>query len=156
MWQPVHVRWLSATCLAALLGFVGGAGWRHVEVERLARQVAESDEALAMRRLEATLAAAVIEAQRGEFDAGQQMASTFFMELQRRVVNLPPDTLPELDRLLARRDIVIAALARGGAGAAGSLAETLVDFRAAAELEDPLPGTPRDPLQADAPAPPTP
>jgi hypothetical protein len=105
-----------------------------------AREVASQRDAaqreLHLSQMQGTLAAAAIDARRGEYEPARQTASEFFTTL-RGQIDAGGDsalTLPQREAsapLLARRDEVITLLARGDPAAAEQLSDLYVAYRKA-------------------------
>ncbi len=142
-------RWRSALWIGsgALLGLLVGVLLQYARVERAQQQVADASAALQAARLEATLSAAVIEAQGGRFEVARQHASDFYTGLQRRLLPVT-DGAPqsELRTMLAERDSIITALARNDPASPGTLEGVLIRLRQtvhrAALDSSNVPGTP--------------
>lgn len=147
--SPTTRRWRSALWIgaAALLGFFAGFLLQYAQVNRARQQVADASAALQAARLEATLSAAVIEAQSGRFEVARQHASDFYTGLQRRllpVIDGAPQA--EVRTMLAERDSIITALARNDPASPGTLTGVLERLREtvhrAALDSSKVPGTP--------------
>ena len=128
---------------AALLVFV--PMWltgRACENERDAAQ-----RALRLGRIENSLAAAAIQARRGDYEPARDAASGFFTslraELDRADPALPAATATELRGLLSDRDQIITLLARSDEAAAERLSSMYVAYRRAAGDALPEPGPAR-------------
>lgn len=134
-----NALWIAgAVALAFLIGF----GWQFNRAERLSAELATVRHELTLRDLEATLAAATVEAQRGNHESARRLASQFFTGLQNGIAEAPPDVQPQLREVLARRDTTITALSRGAPGSAQMLTEELEAYRIAVHGQDqalPLP-----------------
>jgi len=125
-------RWRSALWIgsAAILGFLAGFLVQYAQVGRAREQVANASAALQAARLEATLSAAVIEAQGGRFEVARQHASDFYTGLQRRllpVIGGAPQA--EVRTMLAERDSIITSLARNDPASPGTLVGVLIRLR---------------------------
>ena len=130
--SPSTPRWRSALWIgaAALLGFLGGFLLQYAQVDRARQLVAESNAALQAARLEATLSAAVIEAQSGRYEVARQHASDFYTGLQRRLLPVIDGAPQEEARaMLAERDSIITSLARNDPASPATLADVLVRHR---------------------------
>ncbi len=146
--SPSH-RWRRALwiAIAAVAGFLVGFLLQYARVNSAQRQIAEYSAALQGARLEATLSAAVIEAQSGRFDVARQYASDFYTGLQRRLLPIVDDA-PQNDvrSMLAGRDSIITSLARNDPASPGMLGGVLIRLRetvrrAALDASN-MPGTP--------------
>ncbi len=116
--------------LALLAAFALGALWQYAGARRGEAALGTAQSALAEARLETTLASAVIEVQRGNYERGRQLTSDFFTGLQRHLATAPPEAAA-LRPLYAQRDNVITVLSRNDPASAGLLSRALTDFRAA-------------------------
>ncbi|WP_373058684.1 hypothetical protein [Gemmatimonas sp.] len=130
--SPSPHRWRSAFWIgtAALLGLVAGVLLQYAQLDRARRQVADTSAALQAARLEATLSAAVIEAQSGRFEVARRHASDFYTGLQRRllpVLNGAPQG--DVRTMLAERDSIITSLARNDPASPGTLTGVLERLR---------------------------
>ncbi len=114
-----------------LLAFLVGFGWQFTRAHSLAGRLEQTERALTFQRMEATLGAATIEAQRGDFEPARQLASDFFTQLQAAAGQAPSAGQPQLQQILAERDQVITELSRSDAGAGPALAQLFVRYRTA-------------------------
>jgi hypothetical protein len=138
--------------VAAIVAFAIGAGWQYsaardyradLEAVRVERDSVASD--LTWQRLEATLGAATIEAQRGNHESARRLASQFFTDLQAGIDAAPPNAQPALGGILARRDVMITELSRASLESGGQLAEVFAEYRAAmGEPVGPIPAPSAD------------
>ncbi len=130
--SPSPQRWRSALWIgsAAVLGFLAGFLLQYGQVNRARQQVADASAAIQAARLEATLSAAVIEAQAGRFEVARQHASDFYTGLQRRLLPVM-DGAPQAEArtMLAERDSIITSLARNDPASPGTLAGVLIRLR---------------------------
>lgn len=122
-------RLLLAT--GVVLAFAAGFGWQYLRAERLDDRLEETVRELEMARLEATLGAAAVEAQRGGFEAARQLTSEFFTGLQRQMDRVPADERRELEEILGRRDQLITLLSRGDPEGRDLLVRTFQGYRVA-------------------------
>lgn len=139
---------LGAVVLAFLVGFL----WQYVRADRAESRLESVSQQLEFQRLESTLAAATIEAQRGSFEVARQHSSEFFTSLQRAIPDAPAGERGELEAILARRDILITYLSREDPQGVDLLERSYFGYRSAmggAAVGVPAPGT-RPP--ADSPA----
>lgn len=128
-----NALWVAgAVALAFLIGF----GWQFNRAQRLSAELAVVRHELTLRDLEATLAAATVEAQRNNHESARRLASQFFTGLQQEVANAPPNTEPQLRGLLAQRDTTITSLSRGAPASAQLLNDQLERYRAAVHGQD--------------------
>ncbi len=114
-----------------VLAFLVGFGWQFTRAHSLEGQLDQAQRELTFQRMEATLGAATIEAQRGGFEPARQLASDFFTRLQAAVQQAPADGQAQLQQILSQRDQVITELSRNDAQAAPALAGMFVRYRAA-------------------------
>jgi hypothetical protein len=105
-----------------------------------ARQYAEEREAaqqeVRLKQMETQLAAAVINADRGEYEPARQTASDFFTSLRNQIDRGPESDLSSFQRdrlraLLPQRDDVITLLARSDPAAVNRLSEIYVTYQKA-------------------------
>ncbi len=117
---------------AALVGFV--PMWLTARTRAHERDAAQ--QALRLTQIENTLAAAAIQAGRGEYEPAREAASTFYTslnaELDRPDSGLAPHARDALQTLLAERDQMITLLARSDSAAAARLANSYIAYRQAA------------------------
>lgn len=122
---------------AFLLGFL--PMWLVARTRANERDAAQ--QALRLAQLENTLAAAALQARRGDYEPARESASTFYTNLQahvdRNTPNISESAREALQSLLARRDEVITLLARGDPGSAERLADDYASYRRGA---GPTPG----------------
>jgi hypothetical protein len=84
-------------------------------------------------RMENSLAAAAIDARRGDYEIARQAASDFFTSLRTETNKgvdsaLSPVEIPSLQPLVTRRDEIITLLARGDATSADLLSDVYVSY----------------------------
>lgn len=95
----------------------------------------EARQALRLARIENSLAAAALEARRGEYEAAREAASAFYTALQSELERPDADGLAAardaLQPILSERDEMITLLARADAAAADRLADAYVGYRSA-------------------------
>jgi hypothetical protein len=129
--MTAQARTVLVAAVAAVIAFAIGAAWQYssarVFKERL--DIAEHD--LAFQRLEATLGAATIEAQRGSYEIARQLASQFFTGLQSDYPEAPAERQPALQDVLAGRDAMITALSRSDPQSGSLLAQLFTRYRIA-------------------------
>jgi hypothetical protein len=121
-------RWILIA-IAVVLAFLAGMATQYGRGERLASQLHATQGALAIARLEATLGAAALEAQRQNYEPSRQLASEFFTDLQRNAGQMPPEMRIELQRILSLRDATITMLSRRDPESGNVLAGTLARYR---------------------------
>ena len=105
-----------------------------------ARQYADEREAaqheVRLKQMETQLAAAVINADRGEYEPARQTASDFFSSLRHQIDRGPQSDLSPVQRdrvrsLLAERDDIITLLARSDPAAATRLSDIYATYQKA-------------------------
>lgn len=135
-----------------VLAFLVGFGWQFIRAHALQGQLDQARRELTFQRMEATLGAATIEAQRGGFEPARQLASDFFTRLQGAIEIVPENEKAPLQDVLQQRDAVITQLSRSDAQSGAVLAGLFVRYRTAVgETPPAAAGAP-----AAAPAQPTP
>lgn len=115
--------------VAVLLAFALGAGWQYLRANRAEQTLGDARRELIFTRLEATLGAAAIEAQRGNHEIARQLTSDFFTGLQNDLGRAPAAGQDALRTTLTRRDAVITMLSRGDPEAASVLTRMFVQYR---------------------------
>ena len=137
--------------IAAVAAFLIGFGWQYSKARGLQQQLDQTSVDLTFKRLEATLAAATIEADRGNYEIARQLASDFFTGLQSEMDRAPEERRAELQRILSLRDGVITAASRSDPQTGSLLAQLYFTYRVASgDTPVASPATP-----APAAAPPT-
>lgn len=126
--------YLGVALAIFMLGFL--PMWMKSRANAAQRDAAQRE--LRLSQMHGTLASAVIDARRGEYEPARQTASDFFTTL-RAQVDAGTDsalTAPQRDGaapLLARRDDVITLLARGDPASAEQLSDIYVSYRKAVD-----------------------
>ncbi len=114
---------------AFILGFV--PMWLVSRTRANERDVVQ--QALRLTQLENGLAAATIQARRGDYEPAREAASTFYTNLRAELDRSPSAfTVPQreiMQSLLAQRDQLITLLARADPAVAERLADTYVSYR---------------------------
>jgi hypothetical protein len=123
-------RVVLAAVIAGVVGFALGAGWQFTSARGYANRLTTTQADLTFQRLEATLGAATVEAQRGSYELARQLASSFFTGLQQDLDRAPTDEQPFRD-ILESRDAVITALSRSDPQSGSMLAQLFVRYRIA-------------------------
>ena len=122
----------TVTAAAAVLLLAAGFGaWQAARVRGTRDELAAVRTQLALQRHESTLALAAIEATRGSYELGRQLASSFFTGLQATVSAAPAEAREPLSQILAQRDAMITALSRSDPQAAPQLTQLLIRYRMA-------------------------
>lgn len=114
-----------------VVAFGIGFGWQYMRAERLETELAETRQELVFTHLEATLAAAAVEAQQGGYEPARRLTSDFFSGLQARAGEAPPEQGQELETILGRRDQLITLLSRGDPAGRDLLVRTFRQYRIA-------------------------
>ncbi len=114
-----------------IVAFLVGFGWQFVRTHGLQGKLDQAQRDLAAQRLEATLGAATIEAQRGQFEPARRLASDFFTALQGSIDQAPETGRPALQQILQQRDQVITELSRSDAQVGTTLSGLFVQYRGA-------------------------
>ena len=147
--------------VAAVVAFAIGAGWQYSsarayrgELDTARMQLDTVRHELTFRRLEATLGAATIEAQRGNHESARRLASDFFSGLQTAIPTAPASAQPQLQQIQAQRDVRITELSRSNLESGGLLAEMFRSYRAAmGEPIGPIPAPSGQPPAGDTTSP---
>lgn len=130
--RPSRARRLLFIVAGLTFAFLIGFGWQWLAARDYRAQADEANRGLTMERLATTLASAVIQADRGDFDAAREQASTFFTGLQSNVDQAESaEAAATFEEILARRDAVITSLSRSDPAAEDVLAQIFVRFRVA-------------------------
>lgn len=127
----------ARVAFAAIVAFLVGFAWQYLSARRLERRLDATTRELRLARLEAMLAVAVTQAQRGEYERARSQTSDFYTHAQRsvtgaRVANRPNATLPAaedaLRRVLQERDTTVTLLSRGDPAAVDALTRQLTEY----------------------------
>lgn len=124
-------RWALITAGVAVLAFAIGAGWQYTRAAGFGGQLTDVRRDLTYQRLQSTLGAATIEAQRGNHELARQLVSTFFSGLQDVIGTAPRAAQQSFREILAERDNVITALSRGDPASGSLLAQQFITYRLA-------------------------
>jgi hypothetical protein len=144
-------RTILIAAAAAIVAFAIGALWQYASVRTHADRLSATSEALTFQRLEATLGAATIEAQRGSYEISRQLASDFFSGLQAAIGGAAPDRRQAFTEILQQRDAMITALSRYDTQSGALLAQLFTRFRIAmGEPVGPTEGLSSPPPAADS------
>lgn len=112
-----------------LIGFV--PMW--IEARARANERNEAHQALRLTQLENTLAAAAIQARRGDYEPAREAASSFYTNLTAELDRMPsvftPAQRERMQALLSERDQLITLLARADPAVAERLADSYVAYR---------------------------
>ena len=113
-----------------LLGFV--PMW--LKARECGQSLAAAEQQLSLARMQNTLASAVIDARRGDYEPARQAASQFFTSLREEADKGDASTLTRAQRegagpLFTLRDEIITLLARSDPASADKLSELYVAYR---------------------------
>ena len=132
---PLVAQRFLGYAIVALVAFLVGFVPMWLSGRTAARERDDVQQSLRLARLENTLAAAVIQARRGEYEPARQAASTFFTEVRSELDNTPSlfstAQRPSLEALMAARDQVITWLARSDPAVAEHLSNAYMEYRKA-------------------------
>jgi hypothetical protein len=150
-------RVVLGVVIAAVVAFAIGAGWQYSkartyrgELDTSRAELEDASHELTFRRLEATLGAATIEAQRGNHESARRLASDFFSGLQAAIPTAPASAQPALHQIQAQRDAMITELSRANLESGGLLAEIFDRYRGAmGEPVGPIPAPSAQPPAGD-------
>lgn len=123
-------RWLLVA-VAITIVFVLALGWQWWHLRGVTADLDSVRTELSFTRLEATLAAATVEAHEGSYEVSRQYASAFFTGLQSEIERAPRDARESLQAILQQRDDLITQLTRGDPQTALVLSRLLGSYRAA-------------------------
>ena len=126
-----QMRTVLIAAAAAIVAFAAGSLWQGANARAQAGRVDTAERDLTFQRLEATLGAATIEAQRGSHEIARQLASDFFTRLQAHYQEAEPQQRGAFQEMLAVRDPIITALSRSDPQAGSMLAQLFVRYRIA-------------------------
>lgn len=116
--------------IAFLVGFV--PMW--LKARQSGNNLAATERTLSVTRLQHSLAAAALDARRGDYEPARQAASQFYTALQADIdkgddSSLTPAQRASAQALFAGRDEIITLLARSDPAAADRLSDTYMSFR---------------------------
>lgn len=134
VWQNPVIRKVVIAVVALLVAFLLGFIPMWLRARDSANRLAQAQHELKRASLENTLAAAAINARRGEYEQARQAASDFYTSLRNDYDNetnspLTAGQKQNLNPLFARRDEIITLLARNDPAAADHLSEIYFSFR---------------------------
>jgi hypothetical protein len=116
---------IAGIVIAFLIGFV----WQNMRARDFERRLEVANTDLTFERLESKLAAALIEANRGNYEISRQLASEFFTGLQNDVKRAPTDAQQALNAIAGHRDAIITAASRSDPQTASLIAQLYNTFR---------------------------
>jgi hypothetical protein len=122
-------RWPILAGAAVVLVFIAAMVTQYMRTGQVRDELAAVRERLAAVESEATIGAAVAEAQQGRYEPARQLASRFFTTVQRRALTGPAEQRAPLLQLLERRDALITLLSRSDPAAVAELARLVTTYR---------------------------
>ena len=133
---PENAKRIGLYLGVALFVFLLGLVPMWLKAREAASQRDAARRELRLSQMHGTLASAVIDARRGEYEPARQTVSDFFTALRTQIDAGEDSTLTAPQReaaapLLARRDGVITLLARGDPASAEQLSDVYVSYRQA-------------------------
>ena len=135
-------RWMLYLGIAIVLVFIAAMATQYVRTRGVRSELARTRTELGVATSEATLYAAVVDAQQGRYEQSRQLASRFFTGLQQRVADAPADARGPLQAILDQRDGVITLLSRADPASAGALARLATQYRTLLHGGEPEEATP--------------
>jgi hypothetical protein len=124
-------KFTMSAVIAVLAAFLIGFAWQYTRARAAEQQLAQTTDELTFKRLEATLAAATIEADRDNYEIARQLSSEFFTNLQRDMRRAPQERQLELQRIAGQRDAIITAASRSDPQTGSLLAQLYSTYRVA-------------------------
>jgi hypothetical protein len=129
-WMQRVLGYTIVLLLVFLLGFI--PMW--MKSRESDRNLAQAEQYLALARIENTLAAATIDARRGEYESARQSAGDFFTAVRTEIDRgedsaLSPAQQEAVRPLLDQRDETVTLLARGDPAAADRLSDLYSAYR---------------------------
>ena len=134
--RPSRARRLLLIVAGLAFAFIVGFGWQWWEGRGYRERMDTAERELVFQRLATTLAAAVIQADRGSYDGARDLTSRFFTGLQENIDQADPAAATELQDILRRRDAVITALSRADPASEDVLSQMFVRYQVATGAED--------------------
>jgi len=129
-WMRRVIIYAVLLLVVFLLGFV--PMW--LQSREYSSRLSVAEHQLTLARIQDTLASAVIDARRGDYEPARQSASNFFNSLRAETDKGADSTLSPAQRegvqpLYTRRDEIITLLARGDPASADRLSDLYVSYR---------------------------
>lgn len=136
IWQNPQVRKLASYAAVLIVVFLLGLIPMWLTARERGERLAETQRELKIAQMHNTLAAAVIDARRAEYELARQSASNFFMTLRAEIEGannaaLTPTQGESSKLLLAQRDEIITLLARNDPASAERLSDLYISYRKA-------------------------
>lgn len=125
--QKIAVTGVVATVLAFAIGYF----WQNTRARGIQDRLDTANVELTFERLENKLAAATIEADRGNYEIARQLSSEFFTGLQTDLDRAAEARQPELRRILTQRDVIITSASRSDPQTGSLLAQLYGTYRVA-------------------------
>lgn len=138
-------RHRNALLIAAgvVLAFLVGFGWQYTRAEAVEDHLETTTREATFQRLQATLAAAALDARAGAHEVARQHASRFYSGLQDALPDAPAGAAEELGAILATRDAMITSLSRSDPEVADQLHRLFLRWRLA--FDEPVGPSPPGP-----------
>ena len=135
-WQNPQVKKLVNYAAVLIVGFLLGLIPMWLTARERGERLAETQREVKLAQLHNTLAAAVIDARRAEYEPARQSASNFFTTLREEIERANDSALTQAQResskpWLAQRDEIITLLARNDPASAERLSDLYVLYRKA-------------------------
>jgi hypothetical protein len=131
---PASSRRLAVYAVALIVVFLLGLVPMWLTARERGRELTHAEQELRLARLQNTLASAVVDARRGDYEAARQATSRFFTEASAeaergRASAFAPEQAQQVEHLARERDEIITLLARADPAAAERLSDLFVSFR---------------------------
>ena len=117
--------------IAVIVAFLIGSGWQYSRARDFEQRLDQTTTELTFERLESKLAAAIIEADRGNYEIARQLASDFFTDLQREMPRASEESKAALVAISGHRDAIITAASRSDPQTGSLLAQLYSTYRVA-------------------------
>jgi len=132
--SPSIVRRVGIYALVLLVVFLVGFVPMWLKAHDSANELAEVQQRLTLAQTQNSLASAVIDARRGDYEPARQSASQFFTSLLAEVDKGAVSSLTDAQReavqpLFTKRDEIITLLARGDPASADRLSDLFASYR---------------------------
>lgn len=115
--------------IGIVLAFLVGFGWQYTRARAAEKNLDGVTHELTFKRLEATLAAATVEADRGNYEIARRLSSDFFTGLQDALPKAQGEQRMVLERIAAQRDAIITAASRSDVQTASLLGQLYSTYR---------------------------
>jgi hypothetical protein len=125
--QKLGLYAAAAVIVAFLIGYV----WQNTRARGFEKRLEQANVELTFERLESKLAAATIEADRGNYEIARQLASDFFTGLQADMSRAPEEHRQELTAIMGHRDAIITAASRSDPQTGSLIAQIYNTYRVA-------------------------